>query len=288
MKEPPRRSDPGAHDYDPELHRCLLCGSSDLRAHHRDSKGRRIQRCFGCGIQFMNPQYTDSYLTAYYARYYAAGDEDEEAHRYQHDTNLDLLESRTGGPGRLLDIGCGQGHLLRAARDRGWQVTGYDVDPATVRKVAAEHDLEILAGDLLTLDLPDRAFDVITLNHVLEHLKQPAPLIRRIGELLAPGGLLLISVPNIAGLSNRLKFRLEKLRLRRKGIGAYYDADHHLWYFAPDTLQRFLESRGFEILHRQSAPKVRRGEAAWKRNWRRRTTDRLLQRSSFLMICGRR
>lgn len=283
MTEPAR---PTALDYDPPLAACRLCGGGALCAFHRDGKGRRIELCCTCGVQFMNPQYTEAYLADYYGRYQTAHDEDEAAHRWQHETNLDLLAAQgVAAPGRLLDFGCGRGHLLRAARERGWSAVGYDVDPESVARVAREHDLELHAGDSLALDLPAGAFDLVTMNHVLEHLKDPAPVIRRMRELLRPGGALLVAVPNIEGLSNRLKLSLERMGLRRKGLGAYYDADHHLFYYTPDTLQGFLEREGFRIVHRQSAPKVRPGEAGWRRDLRRRTTDRLLQRSSFLVIC---
>lgn len=277
---------PTEHDYDPALTACPLCGGKSLCAYHRDGKGRRIELCCTCGVQLMNPQYTDAYLADYYGRYQTAHREDEAAHRWQHETNLDLLAAHgVAAPGRLLDFGCGRGHLLRVARERGWQGTGYDVDPESVGRVARAHDLDLLAGDFLALDLRPASFDLVTMNHVLEHLKDPAPVLRRIHELLRPGGALLIAVPNIEGLSNRLKLALERMGLRRKGLGAYYDADHHLFYYTPDTLQGFVERVGLRVVHRQSAPKVRPGEASWRRELRRRTTDRLLQRSSFLVIC---
>lgn len=285
MNEPAR---PRAADYDPPLPVCPLCAGLHPYPYHRDGKGRHIECCADCGVQFMNPQYTDAYLADYYGRYQTAHDEDAAAHRWQHETNLDLLAAHgVTAPGRLLDFGCGRGHLLCVARERGWQGTGYDVDPDSVERIAAEYGLDLHAGDFFDLDLPAASFDLVTMNHVLEHLKDPVPVLCRVRELLRPGGALLIAVPNIEGLSNRLKLSLERMGLRRRGVGAYYDADHHLFYFTPDTLQGALEREGFAVVHRQSAPKVRSGEAAWRRRLRRATTDRLLQRSSFLVICRR-
>ena len=286
----PARSNPTPDDYDAPLDACPLCAGRHTYRFHHDDKGRHIERCAECGVQFMNPQYRDEYLSAYYAAYTpGAGDCDpaaEEADRFQHDYLLDLIEERTGGPGRLLDVGCGRGGLLRAARDRGWRPTGCDVDPETVRRIAERHDLEIHAGELADLPLADRSFDVVAMNHVLEHLKDPGPAIDRVQSLLRPGGLLFVALPNIEGLSSRLKLDLERMGLRRRGVGAHYDADHHLLFFTPDTLSRFLAARGFDVFHRQSAPKIRAGESPRLRTLRRRTSDRLLLRSSFLVLAA--
>lgn len=280
----PASAQPREGDYDAPLTACPLCCATALCDHHHDEKGRRIQRCTGCGVQFMNPQYSDDYLRRYYAGYIRVEPETDEPNRFLHGYNLDLITERTGGPGALLDIGCGRGHLLRVARDRGWRTVGYDVDPGTVATVSAEFDLEIHSGEFLDLPLPDGRFDVVAMHHVLEHLKDPPPVLARIRRLLRPGGRLFVALPNIEGLSSTLKFSLEKMGLRRRGLGAYYDADHHLFYFSPATLTDFLAAEGFRTEYLQSAPRSRAGDAPWLRTLRRRTSDRFLTRSSFLAI----
>jgi 2-polyprenyl-3-methyl-5-hydroxy-6-metoxy-1,4-benzoquinol methylase len=275
---------PVSTDYDPLLAVCPLCGCDHLHDYHQDDKQRRIQHCPGCGIQLMNPQYSDAYLTHYYSNYIRIEPQNDEPNRFLHNYNLDLIENIADEPGDLLDIGCGRGHLLRAARKRGWQVTGFDVDPETVEEVATEFDLEIHSGDFMDLELAPHSFDVVAMHHVLEHLKDPAAVLRRVREILRPGGLLFVALPNIDGLSSTIKFSLEKMGLRKKGIGSYYDADHHLFYFSPQSLGRFLDGQGFKTVATQSAPKVRTGDSPVLRTLRRRTTDKLLFRSSFLVI----
>lgn len=275
---------PEAGDYDPLLASCRLCGSTHLHPYHRDDKDRRIQRCSGCGIQFMNPQYTDDYLARYYSTYIRVEPETEEPNRYRHDYNFDLIEKRCGGPGRVLDIGCGRGYLLRMARERGWETVGYDVDPDTVAAVAEEFDLELHSGDFMDLDLEPESFDAVTMHHVLEHMKDPVPALRKSYEALRPDGWLFVALPNIEGLSSSIKFSLETMGLRRRSVGSYYDADHHLFYFSPTTLEKLLADQGFRVTYRQSTPKVRAGDSARLRTLRRYTTDRLLLRSSFLML----
>lgn len=280
----PKPACPVAADYDAPLGACRLCGSVHLYETHRDDKQRRIQRCAGCGIQFMNPQYSDAYLTGYYANYIRVEPQNDEPNRFLHNYNLDLIEAAGAVPGQLLDIGCGRGHLLRAARKRGWQVTGFDVDPDTVAEVAGAHDLQIHSGNFLDLPLPSGTFDVVTMHHVLEHLKDPVAVLERVREVLRPGGLLFVALPNIEGLSSTIKYSLEKMGLRRKGLGSYYDADHHLFYFSPRSLGRLLDAQRFRVVATQSAPKIRPQDSSRIRTIRRRTTDKLLLRSSFLVI----
>ena len=275
---------PVPDDFDPPLEACPLCGNSHIHAYHEDDKGRRIQRCAGCGVQFMNPQYTNAYLQTYYSSYIRVEPETDEPNRFLHHYNFDLIQEHKAKPGRLLDIGCGRGHLLRVARERGWHPVGHDVDPDTVASVSREFDLEIHAGEFLDLPLEEASFDLVTMHHVLEHLKDPVSVVGKIRKILRPGGLLFVALPNIEGLSSGVKFSLEKMGLRRKGVGSYYDADHHLVYYSPTTLAGFLSAQGFDVEYLQSAPRARPGDSAWVRTLRRHTTDKLLQRSAFLAI----
>ena len=84
-------------------------------------------------------------------------------------------------------------------------------------------------------------------NHVLEHTRNPLDELRRARELIRPGGLLLIGVPNLAGLSVRMKSWQSRLRLKTK-CWRHYAALHHLWFFTPETLQLVATSAGFEIV----------------------------------------
>ena len=116
--------------------------------------------------------------------------------------------------GKLLDFGCGTGHLLRRLSEH-FEAYGYDAS-AEARGVC-----RLTAPDAVVLEewesMPADSLDVIVALHIFEHLKQPRPIMEALAKRLVPGGLLLFVVPNPGGLGRRLKGR---------GWFAYRDATH--------------------------------------------------------------
>jgi 2-polyprenyl-3-methyl-5-hydroxy-6-metoxy-1,4-benzoquinol methylase len=236
----------------------------------------------------MNPQYTDSYLYSYYATYTKAESHWEEPLLYCHGFYLSLIEKHISGPGKLLDVGSGGGYLLAAAKQRGWECVGYDVDPQTTAKVSEKIKVEIRSGDFTSIDWGQQRYDAIIMHQVLEHLKSPTPYLEIIRDALRDNGILLIGVPNIRSLSVQLKFTLEKLGLRKSRIGAYYDTSHHLWYYTPDTLRGLLGRFGFDIVHQRSGHRARPNQSSFKRILMRTITDRPLWKSTMIVLARKR
>lgn len=241
---------------DAPLQACPLCDSPDVRAYDHDFRGAHIARCGGCGVRFMNPQYTDAYLATYYTDY--VEQVMELPHRMavrlaQKESNVARLEQFVK-PGRLLSIGCGDGLELRVARERGWEIEGYDVDAATTARVARTLNATIHTGDLFTLPLESDAYDCVYLDQVLEHPKNPAAFLRLCHRLIRPGGLLYLGVPNIMSASAVYKTALGRVGLKRNR-GKHYDTFHHLFYYSPGTLPPLLERRyGFRVLRVEGDP----------------------------------
>ncbi len=232
----------------------------------------------------MNPRYTDGYLRDYYSRYTVEEPWWDEPLLYCHGFYLSLVEKFLPGPGRLFDVGSGKGHLLRAAVSRGWKVTGYEIDPATAVSIGSKTGVEVMHGNFPDLPLADGSLDAVTIHHVLEHLKDPVPYIRKVYSILRPGGILFIALPNIRGLASTVKFFLERAGLRRKNTGAYYDTGHHLWYFTPSTLDRFLSQHGFRTLYMRSGHRVLPGQSRFTRWMMRTITERPVWKSTFILI----
>ncbi|HUR82673.1 MAG TPA: class I SAM-dependent methyltransferase [Thermoanaerobaculia bacterium] len=115
---------------------------------------------------------------------------------------------------RVLDLSCGRGEILAALQRDGCTVRGthYRADDYEVRsgKETFLSELAIDAGVELTLRLPyeDSAFDLVILSEVVEHLSTYIPVIHEAGRVLARGGHLLLSTPNIHRLHSRLHFFL--------------------------------------------------------------------------------
>jgi SAM-dependent methyltransferase len=130
---------------------------------------------------------------------------------------------------RLLEIGVGSGALLQAARDQGFEVTGCDLSRAICERVE-RLGIGVHCGRLEELQGKAR-FDVMVMNHVLEHVHDPVALLGEVRRLLAPGGLVHICVPNVACWEARLR-----------GWTSY--EPYHLTYFTPATLKYAVTSSG--------------------------------------------
>lgn len=140
--------------------------------------------------------------------------------------------------GRILDVGCGRGLFLHVMRRAGWSVAGVESSQETAGEASAAYGVEVVAGDPPEWPFLPGSFDVVTLNHVLEHLPDPADWIRACRRLLSPGGLLVVSVPNLGSLQaivgNRDWFHL--------------DVPRHLHHFTRRGLHALLEREGFRVL----------------------------------------
>lgn len=272
------------YEFDKKIEKCIVCNSYKIQDHMVDFRKINISKCNECDFQFMNPQYTNNYLTEYYSTYTTAENFEhvKESLLYCHDFYFSLIEQYVD-KGTLLDIGCGNGHLLNAAIKRGWTGQGYDVDKESTQITAKRLDIKINHGDFFSNQY-DGGYDLITMHQVLEHLKEPNKYLAKIHTLIRKDGYIFIAVPNIKSLSSKLKFLLERLGLRKKNIGKYYDSNHHVLYFEPKTLNNLLEKNNFKIIYQRNCHTARANQSRIKRFIMRNFTDYLFAKSAFLII----
>lgn len=111
----------------------------------------------------------------------------------------EAVPSRKGTRPRILDIGCGTGDFLQFMKGAGWSVSGLDLSPEAAhvarRKGIPVHE-QPLEELLLRGKLREGSYRAVTLFHVLEHLPRPVEMLRAARRLLAPGGILVVQVPN--------------------------------------------------------------------------------------------
>lgn len=137
--------------------------------------------------------------------------------------------------GRLLEIGVGSGSFLAYAQAHGYSPIGCDLSAAICSKVERNTGIIVHCGSLESLP-HEQLFDVVVINHVLEHASDPVALLKAARTFLKPGGVLHLAVPNVAALEARLP-----------GWNSY--EPYHLLYFTPLTLRLAAEKAGFEIQH---------------------------------------
>jgi SAM-dependent methyltransferase len=141
-----------------------------------------------------------------------------------------------GGSPRLLDVGCGHGHLVAHMRELGWQVEGVDVDPRAVA-LAREAGVDARVGTLVGLkDELDPGYDAITFSHSIEHLHDPRGTLMAACKLLRSRGVLWIATPNATSVGLRL------FGSRWRGL----EPPRHLVVASNRGLRDMLKAVGFE------------------------------------------
>ncbi len=188
---------------------CNLCGGTEtLVVAETDRRLKRLRSvaCTGCGLIRTDPMPNAAELDAYYASAYRAAYQFALGRRPpRHHLNrsrreavfrADLLAPALRPGARVLDFGAGSGEFLAAARGRGCDATGIEPGRAYGAYARAEHGARVL--DRLDDLAPGESFDVVTVHHVLEHLRDPVDTLVRLAGRLAPGGVLYAAVPNMA------------------------------------------------------------------------------------------
>jgi len=133
-------------------------------------------------------------------------------------TRLDLILAHQV-QGRLLDIGSGRGDFLSLASTK-FDVWSIDVSPYAASLLPDALLGRTTVGDIESLPLPERAYDVVTAFNVLEHLRRPSQVIRKVSRALALGGIFVGSVPCNAGLIGML----------HTAVTNYFDRTHRSCY----------------------------------------------------------
>ena len=216
--------------------RCPLCGGAGaFETLFFSTNGYPIVRCPECRLAF-----TDARGAPAPSALYPEFDQhDSVALRSARSVLSVFLRQRAAvvekhqRSGRLLDYGCGAGAFARFMARRGFEVVG--LEPFSLGAPATGPNLSLVRAPLDTVRGP---FDVITLWQVLEHLDAPVPVLEQLRGLLAPGGVLVVSVPNFASVQSAVF----------KGGWFHLDPPRHLLHFERATLLECLRRARLEVV----------------------------------------
>ena len=150
---------------------------------------------------------------------------------------------------RVLEFGCATGYMSEVLKNRlGCTVTGIEISPEAAA-LAEQHTERVIVGDAEKIDyaaeLAGEEFDVVLFADVLEHLKEPGDVLRRIRPFVAENGVVISSIPNIAHGSVRLALLGGEFRYRDWGL---LD-DTHLRFFTRASIQDLFEETGYVVTH---------------------------------------
>jgi SAM-dependent methyltransferase len=232
---------------------CPLCGSAAIYAavsakdHTVSGETFEIWHCDDCTGRFTQRVPALSAIGPYYqsAAYVSHSDTEKGlVNRLYHLVRNHTLKSKrrlvqevTGKEtGNLLDVGAGTGAFSHTMLLAGWQLTALEPDDTARQNAKNKYGLDLSTPDQL-FSLPAQKFDAITMWHVLEHVHDLQGYLKQFHTILAPGGSLLIAVPNYTSYDAKVY----------GGYWAAYDVPRHLYHFSPKSMEMLGQAHGFYL-----------------------------------------
>lgn len=232
---------------------CPVCGSAEIsilftaKDHMVSGETFPVAGCVRCKTRFTQDVPEESSIGPYYQ---------SEAYISHTDTRKGLVNrlyhlvrnytlqakkrsmTKTLGrdKGSILDYGCGTGAFLGVMKNAGWTVAGIEPDAYARQLAKSVHGVEAMEPAALK-GIPDAAFDIITLWHVLEHVYDLHGTLGHLKRVLKPGGHIFIAVPNYTSAD-------------AAHYGAYWaawDVPRHLYHFSPHAIKMLMEKHGFRM-----------------------------------------
>ena len=240
---------------------CRLCGCTELHLYYTLGNDHRFRyfRCSECGL--VNYDLAGGVDQGQYTHIVVDPRDDTNSRNHDNDEAYRFLERHVPAPGRLLDVGSGNGRLLWVAKQGGWQVKGLELSAEMALYSARIVGCDVVANDFLATEPApgDReAFDVVSLRHVLEHLPYPRLAMEKISGLLRPGGWLLIEIPNIEGWSRRYRRFIVRAGLHKQRFPPDLMPGHCCEY-SRQSFTALMERTGYRLLRWETYTKKRFG-----------------------------
>ena len=231
---------------------CPLCTSPSFkdfltgRDYFLSGETFQICKCTTCGFLFTNPrpdktEIVKYYESAEYLSHHAARNGIFAAlYRRVRKNNIRkkyrLVKKYSFG-NNILDLGCGTGEFIAYCSKMGLQSSG--IEPNEKARSFGIHSLkQDIHPESYLEEIPVDRFDIITLWHVLEHVHELNERISRLKEILKPGGILVIAVPNCDSWDAK----------KYKEYWAAYDLPRHLFHFSKETLKILVEKNRFNLI----------------------------------------
>lgn len=244
-----------------ELIVCPLCASKDQETVATQGRNGSLTTviCRDCGLVFSNPMPTQAELDAFYrSRYrteYKGTVRPKLKHTYRNGTRAIARFERLAefgykpGSGRVLDIGAGSGEFLYLMTRLGYAAQGIEPNQGYGSFCRDDLGLLVTIATLDHIDFEPASFDIISANHVVEHLRDPIASLRRTRNWLSPEGILVIEVPNAEATYHAPRTRFHFA---------------HLYNFTVETLVETGKRAGFTPLNIELMPGTKHVNIAFR------------------------
>jgi 2-polyprenyl-3-methyl-5-hydroxy-6-metoxy-1,4-benzoquinol methylase len=213
-----------------------------------------LRRCSSssCGLVWLDPQPDRSEWPKLYARYYTHEEGSPKSSQLGLQAFLRQLMARLSpleaprkllygmyldsvAPGRLLELGCGNGDRLSHFLSQGWQVEGQEVDEHAALRARRRLGVPIHLGELAALNIANETYDAVVMSHVIEHVPDPIEVLAECRRILKPSGRIVVVTPNMESMGACL-------------WGKYWrglEPPRHMMIHSRNSLQMIAERSGF-------------------------------------------
>ena len=238
--------------------KCNICGSEKTvflgKRPSPDSNPEletSIVKCQECGLIYPNPmpvqEYADIQNNFANPKDYFSQDTVKKTGFFK---NV-LREIKCFKPkkGRILDVGCGRGEFLYAAKEEGWDAVGTDISETFVKYAKEKYDVKAIAGNLARAGLEEESFDVVCLISVIQYVQDPKATLGVIRRLLKKDGILYIEATNEDALIFKVANLFKSVRSGKK-ITTHLSPlfpSFQLYGFDKKSLENALKINGFKI-----------------------------------------
>lgn len=234
---------------------CLICGSEKKEIVYEFTEKqiptgfevRNIVSCGNCGFVFVDPMPVDDYFRDIYADDYWGAYQELVGEKNIHerlDEFLDISRERIGflkkfkTRGRLLDVGCAMGFLVKEAEEAGFESYGLDLSEKMLEEGRQRYGVKLFRGTIN--DYPLEKFDAITCYNTIEHVVRPDQLLLDMRKRLATGGIIVVGTHDFECKTHRVQGR------KWKHIIPW----EHLYYFRLKDLEKLTQQCGLETIWR--------------------------------------
>lgn len=216
--------------------RCYLCGGNTKQP-VIETGGYRVSSCTICGLGFLDSEGTPEHPRISYGEAFYAENRmiKEPACAVRDSLPKVRFVQKVKNSGNLLDVGCGLGYFLAAARSRGFSVYGIEHSEWALDYIKKQFDITAFSGPIENLKIDDGSFDMVTMWQVIEHLPDPLGTLKKIRDILRDDGVVIIETRNYRSFDAKV--------LKEKWNG--WSLPYHLWHFDLSSLVRTIEKVGF-------------------------------------------
>ena len=206
-------------------------------------KGFRVLRCLKCGLGWTDPAPSDEEIGAYYPPSWYGKNNARFNPLFEYLVRLFRLRRsvvirRRSRAGKVLDVGCGRGLILKELKGKGYEPYGVEISDHAAWHARHKVGAQVHIGDLGNAPFPQNAFEAVIFWHSLEHIRDPLSALDQAKGLHKKDGLLVIAVPNSDSFQAKLS-----------GSNWFHlDIPRHYFHFGTTSLRKLLKDKGFRIV----------------------------------------